>query len=52
MRYLLLDYYVYKIKKKDADKEKKIIKQICDFILDNECLEHEQSEGSDKMATL
>ena len=52
VRHLLLDYYVYKVKQKQADKEKKAIKQISNFILDNECLEHEPAEGSEKLTTL
>lgn len=39
MRHLLHEYYIYKVMEKQKDKERKQIKEICIFILDNECLE-------------
>jgi hypothetical protein len=36
---LLYEYYVYKVRQKQVEKEKKAVKEICNFLLDNECLE-------------
>ncbi len=38
-RQLLHEYYQYKVMEKQRDKERKQVKEICSFILDNECLE-------------
>ena len=47
MRHLLHEYYVYKVNEKQKDKERKAVKEICNFILDNECLEmNKDSEKS------
>lgn len=53
----MFEYYVYKVKQKNEDKERKAVKEICNFLLDNECLEivknvatkEEQAQQLDEM---
>ncbi len=39
MHHLLHEYYIFKIQQKVIDKEKKVIKEIVAFLVENECLE-------------
>lgn len=42
VKQLLHEYYKYKVQQKANDRERKLLKQICNFILDNELLDSDK----------